>query len=211
MTAIKLCGFRREADIELAGELGVNAVGFVMWPGSPRAVPVDAVRRLARRLPPLVTPVGVFVEPTLEDLRSAVELAGIRVAQVHGAVGEHVLAGAPCPVIRAVSLRDGAGARPVDALLLLDAHDPARHGGTGTTIDWHAAAAVAATRRVLLAGGLTPDNVTDAIRAARPWGVDVASGIESAPGVKDAVRMRAFVAAVRMAGGPGGPPAGGRT
>jgi phosphoribosylanthranilate isomerase len=213
MTAIKMCGFTRETDVEEAGALGVHAVGFVLWPGSPRAVDLAAAARLIRRLPPLVTPVGVFVRPTLDEVRAAVEQAGIRAVQLHGmspaALGVFVEQG--WPIVLATSL-DGEGwdAIPPGALVLLDAHDPARHGGTGRTIDWVAAGDACRARRVLLAGGLTPANVADAIVKARPWGVDVASGVEAAPGVKDAGGMRAFVGAVAAAEGNGpAPPAGG--
>jgi phosphoribosylanthranilate isomerase len=141
-----------------------------------------------------VLPVGVFVSPADEDIARARD-AGVRVIQVHGerrdtASGE---------VWVAFSLEGAFDDLSSDATLLLDAHDPVRHGGTGRTIDWARAAAIATRRRVMLAGGLTPDNVADAIRQVKPYGVDVASGIEERPGIKSAAAMKAFVAAVREA------------
>lgn len=199
MTLIKFCGLTREADVDAAVELGVDAVGFVLWPRSPRAVTTAALAALVRRVPPAVTPVGVFVRPSTDEVTAAID-AGIRVMQVHGGPGV-VRRRDDCDVWVATSLadEDTLVAAPPDCTLLLDAHDPERHGGTGRTIDWAGAARIASTRRVILAGGLTPANVAEAIRHVRPYGVDVASGIEEAPGVKDAETMRAFVTAVREA------------
>ncbi|MGH9174843.1 MAG: phosphoribosylanthranilate isomerase [Vicinamibacterales bacterium] len=190
----------REEDVAAAVESGADALGFVLWPGSPRHVDVDRAAALIGVLPRDVTPVGVFVQPSRDDITRAVERAGIRVAQVHG-TADVALSGVSCDVWVAASIQGDDITPPVRAeyTVLLDTHDPQRHGGTGRTIDWSRAARVAARRPVMLAGGLTPDNVAEAIREVRPYGVDVASGIEHRPGVKDAHGMRAFVAAVREA------------
>lgn len=195
MTFIKFCGMTREEDVALACTLGVDAVGFVLWPKSPRYVSAARVAALVRHLPSAVTPVGVFVSPSSEDIVAARD-AGVRVVQVHGSPAAAIEG----DVWMATSLDVGVAGLAPDVTVVLDAHDPVRHGGTGRTIDWRRAAAVAATRRVMLAGGLTPDNVADAIRQVRPFGVDVASGIEDRPGIKNAQAMTAFVAAVRKAG-----------
>jgi len=149
---------------------------------------------------PHVIPVGVFVSPSSADITRAIEYGGIKVAQVHG-TADAALAGAGGDIWFAASLDGDQLAPPVanGYTVLLDAHDPERHGGTGRTIDWTDAARVAARRPVILAGGLTPANVAEAVRRVRPYGVDVASGIETRPGVKDVRAMRAFVAAVREA------------
>ncbi len=199
MTAIKICGITRAADAEAAVRLGAHALGFVLWPSSPRHTTTQAVREIIRRLPPFVTPVGVFVDPSADDIAAAAD-AGLRVAQIHGTVpwwpdGPHL------PVLRAVHL--GAGGPDTiepdvdDETVLLDAHDPVRRGGTGQTVDWTRARAIAARRRVVLAGGLTPANVGAAIQAVRPYAVDVASGVEAAPGVKDHELMRRFITAAK--------------
>ena len=202
MTAIKICGITRHEDADAAVNLGVHALGFVLWAGSPRSVSLDQMAQVVSELPPLITPVGVFVSPTADDVRRAVE-HGIRVAQIHG--DEPAWGGRPpATILRAVRLGKTAatgldpeipGARTV----LLDAHDDVLHGGTGKTVDWERAAEVARTRRVMLAGGLTAANVAEAIRIVQPHGVDVASGVEERPGIKSLLRLRHFVAAVRRA------------
>ena len=200
MTAIKICGLTRREDAEAAVEFGAHALGFVLWPSSPRHASVAAVAAIVRHLPPFITPVGVFVNPTTEDIARAAD-AGVRLAQVHGTVPVWTGGHGPLPVLRAVHLGTaslGAIEPEVDdATVLLDAHDPVRHGGTGQTVDWSRARAVADRRRVVLAGGLTPENVRDAIAAVRPYGVDVASGVEASPGVKNHQLLRRFMAAAK--------------
>jgi phosphoribosylanthranilate isomerase len=141
-----------------------------------------------------VTPVGVFVSPTREEMMAARD-AGVRVFQLHQR-GDAIPDG---ELWIAASLESDLDAIAADIPLVLDAHDPVRHGGTGRTIDWSRAAAVAARRRTILAGGLTVANVATAISQVRPFGVDVASGIEDQPGIKNAQAMKAFVTAVREA------------
>jgi phosphoribosylanthranilate isomerase len=201
MTFIKFCGMTREEDLATAAELGIDAVGFVLWPKSPRAVSRDRLPALVKMLPPAVLPVAVFVQPAEEEVSFALD-SGVLALQVHGVGSQEVLT-TSVPTWIGVRLEAGGIAPDVPQMIpiVLDAHDPVRHGGTGRTIDWDRAARVAATRRVLLAGGLTPANVADAIRKVRPYGVDVASGIEDRPGIKNAESMRAFVTAVREAEG----------
>lgn len=198
MTAVKICGITRREDAEAAARFGASYLGFVLWPASPRAATLDVVREIVPSLPAGVTPVGVFVDPTRQQVNDAAE-AGIRIAQVHS--GSGALTGVTIPVIRAVHLAadraDGIEPAIDDELILLDAHDPVKHGGTGKTVDWRRARIVAQARRVILAGGLTPFNVRAAIDAVRPYAVDVASGVESAPGIKDHGLLRAFIAAAR--------------
>jgi phosphoribosylanthranilate isomerase len=199
MTAIKICGITRREDALEAARLGASFVGFILWPGSPRATTLGVLNAIAEELPADVAPVGVFVDPTIEEINAAVD-AGIRLAQVHTkSVSE--FAGARVPVLRAVHLAgDSAGGIEPDVsdeLVLLDAHDPVRHGGTGTIIDWTRATQAAKLRRIILAGGLTPFNVRQAIEQVQPFGVDVASGVESSPGIKDHGLLRAFIAAAK--------------
>jgi phosphoribosylanthranilate isomerase len=198
MTFIKFCGMTRAEDVAAACELGVDAVGFVLWPKSPRHVQMRQLAPLIKMLPPTLTPVGVFVSPDDDDVRQARE-AGVRVVQVHGDNGRRFEG--EVWVARPLDTDVDTNLSTIlpDVTIVLDAHDPERHGGTGRTIDWARAAAVAARRKVLLAGGLTPANVGNAIDQVRPFGVDVASGIEDRPGVKNAQAMKAFVAAVREA------------
>jgi phosphoribosylanthranilate isomerase len=199
MTAVKICGLTRHEDAEAACTFGADFVGFVLWKGSPRATTIDRVREIVPRLTGSATPVGVFVDPETDELKAAQD-AGVRMAQIHG-TPPSVLDGVSIPIVRAVHLSQ-AGIEPDirDDLILLDAHDPTLHGGTGKTIDWQRAATVARTRRVILAGGLTPANVQRAIAVVRPYAVDVASGVESQSGIKNHELVRAFIAAVRTAG-----------
>ena len=194
---IKICGITRLDDAFAAAALGVNALGFVLWASSPRAITVDAIRPIVAALPPFITPVGVFVDPSADDVARARD-AGVQVAQVYG-VPPALPAG--MRLLPAVSLGEMPGTLhpevPGTSTVLLDAHDPLRRGGTGKTVDWPRVRLVASMRPVILAGGLTPGNVAAAIEQARPYAVDVSSGVERSPGVKDHDRLAAFVAAVR--------------
>lgn len=204
MTAIKICGITRREDAALAATLGASYVGFVLWKDSPRAASLDIVREIVAVLPGEVTPVGVFVNPTEAEINAAAA-AGVRVAQVH-ADDDRIYTDARIPVIRAVHLavdRDGVQPDVQDELILLDAHDPVRRGGTGQTVDWRRAALIARSRRVILAGGLTPANVRQAIEEVHPYAVDVASGVESSPGIKNPDLVRSFIEAARFPGTKG--------
>jgi phosphoribosylanthranilate isomerase len=199
VTAVKICGITRREDADAAAALGANALGFVLWSASPRHANLESVAAIIAGLPPFITPVGVFVNPSAGDIAQAAQ-AGLRLAQVHGEVPPGRVA---LPVLRAVHLAAGIGGiEPAvdDETVLLDAHDPVRHGGTGQTVDWTRARAIAAKRRLVLAGGLTAANVSDAIRTVMPYAVDVASGVETKPGLKDLSKLRAFIDAVRSTG-----------
>lgn len=200
MTAVKICGITRLEDARAAAHFGAAYVGFVLWPDSPRATSLDVVRTIMPALAATVTPVGVFVNPTVDAINAAAD-AGVRIAQVHSAGAS--LAGATIPVLRAVHL-SGDGIEPdvTDEMILLDAHDPVLHGGTGKTVDWQRASRIAAIRRVILAGGLTPTNVRAAIEQVHPYAVDVASGVEESPGIKNHELLRAFFEAVRASAHP---------
>jgi len=197
VTAIKICGITRREDADAAVMFGANALGFVLWPASPRHATLEAAGEIVRHLPPFVTTVGVMVNPSADDIARAAG-AGLRLAQIHGTVPAGLLR---LPVLRAVHLgassADDIEPDVDDDTVLLDANDPVRHGGTGQAVDWTRARAVAEKRRIVLAGGLTPVNVRDAILAVRPYAVDVASGVESGPGIKDLLKLRAFIDAVR--------------
>ena len=199
MTEVKICGITRLEDAQAAAALGASFVGFVLWPNSPRAMTIDRVKTIVAALPKSVTPVGVFVSPSRREINEAAS-AGIKVAQIHGdATPGGIRPG--IEVVRAVHLAVGARdeIEPYvdDRKILLDAHDPERHGGTGRTIDWARARIVAQKRQVFLAGGLTPDNVKRAIAEVQPYAVDVSSGVESKPGIKDHELLRRFIAAAK--------------
>lgn len=195
MTGVKICGLTRLEDAQLAAELGAGYLGVVLWPGSPRATDLQFVR-LVRRTMPDACIVAVLVNPTARQVTDAYE-AGAQWVQIHGDVPEWGDEEPPVTVLRARTLDQVGPAASREEFVLLDAHDPMKHGGTGRTIDWVRAAEVARTRNVFLAGGLTPANVAEAIRTVKPFAVDVASGVESEPGVKDPDKLRAFIAAAK--------------
>jgi phosphoribosylanthranilate isomerase len=193
---VKICGITRLEDALAAVRLGADALGFNLWPRSKRYVPPAQARAIVRRLPAFVTAVGVFVDPTRDEVLRAIDQSGVGVAQLHGDEPPELCASLPVPVLKAIRLTGPQALAQLAAYevqaFLLDAPS-AGYGGSGTTCDWSLAAAVARELSVVLAGGLGPDNVAEAVRAVRPWAVDVASGVESAPGVKDEERMRRFV------------------
>jgi phosphoribosylanthranilate isomerase len=201
MTRVKVCGIRTPEDARAAVDAGAAAIGMVFWPGSPRVVDVAAARAIVRALPTSVFAVGVFVNQPVDEINSIVDAAGLFGVQLHGDEPLDAIGRIRRPVIRSMTLARAAEIDAIDArvTLLLDAHDPQRRGGTGRTIDWERAREIAARRHVMLAGGLTAANVEQAIEMVRPYAVDVSSGVEKEPGVKDHARIRAFMEAVRRA------------
>ena len=196
---VKVCGIRRAEDACLAAELGAAAIGLIFWPGSSRVVDVDAARGIVAALPPFVTAVGVFVNQPREEVLRVAQAVTLGAVQLHGDEPPAWYASFPHRVIKAVGVREGFDVEtlahvPASATVLLDAHDPIRRGGTGRPVDWTLAAAAARARPVILSGGLTPGNVRAAVDAVQPYAVDVASGVEAAPGIKDHAKLREFFA-----------------
>ncbi len=202
MTEIKVCGLTRPVDAERCAALGVDVIGLNFWPGTPRCVDVDAARAILERWTGEV--VAVFVDPTPARVAEVREATGIRWVQLHGDESPELLASLQPHAYKAVGVADAADVESARRFggehLLLDARVPgAMPGGTGHAFDWALAEAVAAERSLTLAGGLHPANVAGAIARVRPFRVDVASGVESAPGIKSAELLDAFVTAVRDA------------
>jgi phosphoribosylanthranilate isomerase len=197
---VKICGITRAQDAELASRLGAAAVGFVFWPGSPRYVAPDAARIIAAEVPPDVMKVGVFVDHDVEHVRGVMDIVGLDVAQLHGTETPDYCRRVGGKIFKAVNFRDNGmvdiSEFDPDVVLLVDAHDPGRHGGTGRTANWNSAREIAVMRPTILAGGLNAANIQLALQSVRPYGVDVSSGVESAPGVKDPVRLRSFFEAL---------------
>lgn len=207
-TRMKVCGLTRAADAALAVELGADALGFVFWSTSPRAVSREAARAVHATLPPFVARVGVFVDASPDDVASTVREVGLDVVQLHGDEPAEAFARVGARIVKVATLEGDDDVRrvvgwPGWVMPLVDAVDRDRRGGTGRLADWARAAQVAAARPTLLAGGLTAANVGEAIRRVRPWGVDVSSGVEEAPGVKSPERLRAFALAVGETTGEG--------
>lgn len=194
---VKICGITREEDAEVAVTCGVSALGFIFWSGSPRCVTAERARTIVKTLPPFVTPVGVFVNESVDAINATADRAGLGAVQLHGDEPPAIAASVERPVVKAVGHVDAAAGWPARVLLLVDAYDPTRRGGTGTRADWDSAAELARTRPILLAGGLSPANVVEAVSRVRPFGVDVSSGVEDAPGIKNADAIRQLFAALR--------------
>ncbi len=204
VTGVKVCGICRLEDALRAAALGASHIGFIFWPNSPRWIDPVRARDIAAALPAHVTTVGVFVDQPVEYVVEISSLVPLGAVQLHGGESLDAFAAVSQPLIKAVAVSDRFDASeieglPPDVTVLLDAHDPARRGGTGRTIDWDIAAAVAAKRRTILSGGLSAANVATAIARVHPYMIDVSSGVESAPGRKDADKLAAFFAAVGAA------------
>ena len=217
-TRIKICGITRVADALAAAEAGADAIGLVFWPGTPRRVEIPRALEIALALPPFVTKIALFVDPSPADVRAVLDALPIDVLQFHGDEPRSLCSGFARPYLKAVQVKEGVdlleyASRYGDASgLLFDTFRAgAMPGGTGHAFDWsRLSPAVRAALRVplILSGGLDPSNVGDAIRAVRPWAVDVSSGVEErgpdgAPrkGIKDAARIAAFINGVSDADG----------
>jgi phosphoribosylanthranilate isomerase len=214
MTWVKICGMTNLEDALVAVDAGADAVGFVFYEKSPRWVTVETAREICSRLPDNVERVGVFVNEQEDRICSVVDAAGITGVQMHGdkedpRVADLVVARRPpIKVLAAISMhrpnpQEWAMMWHPDSVraFLLDSGNSSKHGGTGNTFDWNAAIPVLneikQVAKVVAAGGLTSDNVGKATQVLKPWGVDVASGVEASPGKKDPDKVRAFVRAVR--------------
>ncbi|SHE74697.1 phosphoribosylanthranilate isomerase [Desulfofundulus australicus DSM 11792] len=207
MVRIKICGITDISGALAAAEAGADALGFVFAP-SPRCItPVEA-RLICRELPPFITRVGVFVDAPLEEVRAVADYCGLDVIQLHGnepvdycrAVGRRVIKAFRVGGELKIDPQAVSG-YPADAILL-DTFVAGRKGGTGQPFDWHLAAGLKLPRPLILAGGLTPENVGRAVELVRPYGVDVSSGVEmeGRPGKKDPEKIRRFIAAARASG-----------
>lgn len=202
MVRIKICGITNLEDALLSAELGADALGFIFYPPSPRSITPDAARAVIAQLPPLVTTVGVFVD---EDPASVTELAatvGLDWLQLHGKETPEYCRRLDRRVIKVFRIRDEtsladlAAYRGAAQAFLLDTYKKGQVGGTGEVFDWDLARRAKAYGPIILAGGLTAENVAQAIASAQPQAVDLASGVEAAPGRKDPDKLRAFFKAV---------------
>ena len=197
---VKVCGITRVEDAEHAVAHGATALGFIFWPRSPRYVAPAQAAEIVARVPSSVTTVGVFVNEPVDGIREAVRQSGVAMVQLHGDEPVGYAAELTQPLMRALDVDAALDTDwPPHTTILLDATDRERRGGTGTNVDWAKARSVALTRRVVLAGGLSPENVEAAIEQVAPWGVDVSSGVEASPGVKDAARVGDFLRRARLA------------
>lgn len=207
MTKVKICGIKTIDDALAAMDAGADMIGFNFYPKSPRHIDVGQCRDImaVMRKYGHITFVGVFVNASAQEVRATLETTALSLAQLHGDETPEMMSSLPGKAFKAfrgIPKRVDGFVRNVAPAFLLDASVKGAYGGTGKTADWSAAAELAKQYPLLLAGGLTPENVGDAIEQVNPWGVDVASGVESVPGKKDFAKMKAFVSAIRSAATP---------
>jgi len=201
MVKVKICGITRTDDALHAADRGADALGFVFFDKSPRCVSPELAREIISGLPPFVTTVGLFVNEQPRRIREIAEFCALDVLQLHGDETPQECHLPPHRVVKALRIRDKSSLTPLAdyavSALLLDAWVAGAYGGTGKAFSWELAARAAETHRIILAGGLNPENVADAVRSVRPYGVDVSSGVESAPGNKDPRKVEAFIRAAK--------------
>lgn len=203
MVKVKICGITCLDDALVAVDAGADALGFVFFAKSPRHVFPEQAAAIIRRLPPFVQTVGLFVDEPLKMVNETADLCGLDIVQLHGSESPEYCDAVARRVIKAFRVRDITCLEPMNsyrtAAFLLDAWSPTAHGGTGRTFNWEVASCAAQVNRIILAGGLTPDNVAEAIQQVRPYGVDVSSGVEFSPGKKDGRKLADFIANAKSA------------
>ncbi len=202
-TIIKVCGLTQVDEALACVELGVQWLGFNCYQGSKRYLPPEAIAAIVGKLPPAVQTVGVFVNASAKEIEETLQQTGLHIAQLHGDESPGFAHALQAPWFRAFRVADDLAEEEIRSygqeLFLLDAAQTGQYGGTGHAFDWKVATRLRDHGKLLLAGGLRPDNVKEAVLQVRPFGVDVASGVESAPGRKDPQKVANFIAAVAQA------------
>jgi phosphoribosylanthranilate isomerase len=208
LTKIKICGITNVQDTHAAVDLGADALGFIFVPDTPRYIePQDAARAISE-LPPFVTKVGVFADESPEAISQIVQTCGLNAIQLHGSETpkycDDMGASSRVTIIKSFRVKDRHSLSPIPeykvSAYLLDTYVKGKKGGTGETFNWDLAKEAKQYGRVIIAGGLTPENVAEAIRHVQPYAVDVGSGVEASPGRKDHAKIKAFIENVRTAG-----------
>lgn len=201
MVRIKICGITNREDALMAVEAGADALGFVFFQGSPRYISPEQAAGIIRCLPPFVQTVGLFVNEEVTTVNRVADQCGLDLVQLHGEESPDYCLAVTRKIIKAFRIKNASDLDHMHdyqvAGYLLDAWSPSAHGGTGTTFNWDIAARVAVSHCIILAGGLTPENVAEAIVEVTPYAVDVSSGVESVPGKKDAGKVVRFMRAAR--------------
>jgi phosphoribosylanthranilate isomerase len=206
MVRVKICGITRGKDARAAVDAGAAALGFIFAPESPRRISPEAVRHILSELPRRVTAVGVVADMERHEILRCIAASGVDALQFHGSETQEDMQGYPGTVFKAVRVRSDATLSSLAAypgpFLLLDSYVPGRRGGTGQSFDWSLAQQVPPGVNIILAGGLRPDNIAQAVARVRPFAVDVSSGVESEPGVKDPEKIEALFRALRSVAVP---------
>lgn len=204
MLRVKICGITNIEDAYTAIEYGADALGFVFYAKSPRSVTPDTAKPIISALPPLITTIGVFVDEYMANIEQIVSFAGIDVIQLHGSEPPEYCV-TDKKIIKAVRIKDIADIDPLElyetvSAFLLDTYSPHAHGGTGEIFNWEIAVKAKKSGRIILAGGLTPDNIEEAVSIVQPYGVDVSSGVEgSEKGLKDHKKLKLFIERAKKA------------
>lgn len=201
MTRIKICGITNREDAIKAADLGADALGFIFFRGSRRYIDPAEAYKIIKKLPPFITTVGVFVNQSLDEISSVKQKTGIDAVQLHGDESPEFCMMIPYKLIKAVRVRtkidrDEVELYPVQAILF-DTHSEDSYGGTGRSFNWDILRNLDIPKKVILSGGLTPENVCQALEVVKPYGVDVSSGVEDSPGKKNHTKLRKFIEAVR--------------
>ena len=198
---VKICGITNMEDALLAAELGADALGFIFVKTSPRHIRPSAARKIIQELPPFVTPVGVVADAEHDEILELIDETGISCVQLHGNESPKQLAKFPVPVYKSFRVDKEFNLETLQrykgSAYLLDTHVNGALGGTGKTFDWDVAIKAKAYGRIILAGGLTPENIAEAVKKVQPYAVDVNSGVESAPGKKDKNKLERLFKAIR--------------
>lgn len=201
MVRVKICGITNVDDAMMATEWGTDAVGFIFAP-SPRQITLQQAREISNQLPPFVCRVGVFVDSTLEQIQEAISVARLDMVQLHGSESPEFCNSLFPRVIKSFRVKDESVVRDTAryrvSAYLLDSYNVALRGGTGQTFDWDVAKIGSRLGRIILSGGLNPDNVHSAIEHIEPYAVDTSSGVETRPGKKDIYKLRAFIEAAKQ-------------
>jgi len=197
MVKVKICGITNLEDAQIAVDAGADALGFVFYPASPRHIFPEEASRIIRSLPPFVQTVGLFVNESADIINETADRCGLDIVQLHGDESPAFCQTIKRRLIKALRIKDMASLDAINdyqvSSFLLDAWSPDAFGGTGKTFNWEIAECAARKTRIILAGGLTPANVADAIRRTGPYGVDVSSSLELSPGKKDPVKVIEFI------------------
>lgn len=206
MIKIKICGITNLDDALAAAEYGADALGFIFYKKSPRYIKPEKAAEIISQLPPFITPVGLFVNEREEKIREVQQHTCIQTIQLHGDETPDFCSRFGERVIKAFQVKDKESIKHLAqyhvGAFLLDSYRDGQRGGTGTTFDWHLAVVAKTFGRIILAGGLTPDNAAEAVKLVQPYAVDIASGVEREPGIKDHSKIKKFITEVRRASRP---------
>jgi len=205
MVKVKICGIRRLEDAIVAAESGADALGFVFYRKSLRFISPSSGWKIIKRLPPLISPVGVFVNPSQEELKRAIEISGIKVIQLHGDENPELIEGLKIPVIKAIRIEKKIDERKLRmwkgaSAFLIEGKSEKGYGGTGIQFDYKVVKPFTKNYRIIIAGGLNPSNVSTVVKTLKPYGVDVSSGVEESPGVKSHKLIKEFIRNAKSAG-----------